>query len=644
MSEFTAALVPAVGQALIQFTWQGALIGALAAIALRIAREARPQVRYAIACIAMLACVVVPVASVLLAFGDAQTGAFIAARAPIRFIEASNDAVVALDWRTRLETMSPLIVALWATGASVFCLRTLFGVAWVARMRATTQSPLQAQWQARLDALAERFGLRGVALRLVDALDSPVAAGWLRPVVLLPTSVALRMPVELVDALLAHELAHVRRHDYLVNLLQRAVEALLFYHPVTWWLSRRVRIERELIADRLAADAIGDPRRLAVALAALSELPVRPALPHLAHAAHGGQLMSRIQQLIRSQSRAQRTPPAGRVALPLIGIAAACVAFYAQAQIGHAPNIATPAVTARPVVASAPSAMATPVVAASPAVKATPVVAATPAVQATPVVAQVTHFGNDKDRDAWAIVRKGEDGYSMSGSAGDMHDIDAAKRALQDDFVWYRHAGKAYVIDDPAIVARARAAWKNTDALGKQMSALGDQMSVHGNKMEALGKQMEALSKDNTPSAAMMQASERMSALGKQQSELAGRQQLIAMKQRKADSDAENAKLDAEMDKLGEEMDKLGEQMDAQGAIVDRESAKLDRNSEPMDALGRQMDEASKPMDELGKQMDALGKQQEIEARKAEKTLRALIGEAESKGLAKPAPGRSSAQ
>ena len=627
MSDFTAALVPAVGQALIHFTWQGALIGALAAIALRIARDARPQVRYAIASIAMLACAVVPIASVWLAFGDADAAAFVATRAPMRFIEASNDAVVALDWRTRLASMSPLIVALWATGASVFCLRTVFGVAWVERMRGTTQPPLQAQWQARLDALSERFGLHGVALRLVEALDSPVAAGWLRPVVLLPTSVALRMPVELVDALLAHELAHVRRHDYLVNLLQRAVEALLFYHPVTWWLSRRVRIERELIADRLAADAIGDPRRLAVALAALSELPVRPALPHLAHAAHGGQLMSRIQQLIRSQKRS--TPPAGRVALPLIGIAAACVAFYAQAQIGHAPNIAV---------------AATPVVAASPAVDATPVVAPSPVVNATPVVAQVTRVGNDTDRDAWAIVRKGEDGYSMSGSTGDMHEIDAAKRALQDDFVWYRHAGKAYVIDDPSIVARAKDAWKNTDALGKQMSALGDQMSVHGKKMEALGQQMEALSKNSVPSAEMTRASERMSALGQQQGELAGRQQLLAMKQRKADSDAESAKLDAEMDKLGEEMDKLGEQMDAQGAIVDRESAKLDRNSEPMDALGRQMDEASKPMDALGKQMDVLGKQQEVEARKAEKTLRALIGEAESKGLAKPAPGRSSTQ
>src|SRR4249919_4126840 len=381
MSEFTAALVPAVGQALIHFTWQGALIGALAAIALRIARDARPQVRYAIASIAMLACAVVPIASVWLAFGGADAAAIVTTRAPMRFIEASNDAVVALDWRTRLATMSPLIVALWATGASVFCLRTLFGVAWVARMRGTTQPPLQAQWQARLDALSERFGLHGVALRMVEALDSPVAAGWLRPVVLLPTSVALRMPVELVDALLAHELAHVRRHDYLVNLLQRAVEALLFYHPVTWWLSRRVRIEREHVADRLAADALGEPRRLAIALAALSDLqrPAPPVVPHLAHAAHGGHLMSRIQQLLHPARPAAPSATAGRIALPLLGIAAACIAFVAQAQIGRD---ATPVVAATPAVSATPALDAASI--AAPAVEAAPAVDETRAVDAAP--------------------------------------------------------------------------------------------------------------------------------------------------------------------------------------------------------------------------------------------------------------------
>ncbi|MUV14405.1 M56 family metallopeptidase [Noviluteimonas gilva] len=660
MRDFIDQLIPAIGEALVDFTWQGALIGALAALLLRVTRHSKPQVRYAITCLALLACALLPIISVLRSLLDSapDTLAFQAwvADGTVRNI-AGDDAP--LDWQARLATMQPMIVALWAAGASVFCLRTLFGVAWVQRMRLSPQPPLQARWQSTLDALATRFRMRGVALRLVESLDSPVVAGFWRPVVLLPMSVALRMPSELVEALLAHELAHVRRHDYLVNLLQRAAEALLFFHPVTWWLSHRIRVERELVADAIAADVIGDGRRLAVALATLSDLhATRPALPHLAHAAHGGHLMSRIQQLLRPQPRHRL--PAGRIALPVIGIAAACIAFYAQAQIGKASDVApvaaeTPAAApAAPAIAAAPSAAAAPSIApaaeAAPAAAPSPAATAAPADAAAPVAApsepgpfaQVHRYGHDDN--AWALVRKGRDGYSMSGSTDDMDDIDLARRSLQRDFIWFRRDGKAFVIDDPSLVARAQAAWKDSDALGNRMSALGDQMEVHGKKMEALGAQMETLSKTHVPSPAMQEAQERMGALGQQQGELAGRQQLLAMKQRKADTDAEQDALGREMDKLGDEMDALGDQMDAQGKILERESQKLERNQEPMERIGAQMEEAAKPMDALGKQMGELGKQQEKLAKKAEKDLDVLIGEAMQKGLAKPAPFARSAQ
>src|SRR4249919_4366746 len=385
MNDFVAALVPALGHALVQFLWQGAAIGALAAIALRLLREASPQARYLVACLALLACVIAPLYSVVSQFGDIapatqavpdfhRVQAFnLAGDTPAPTLQARVDA-----W---LSGMMPALVAAWAAGASVFCLRTLFGAAWLRRVRRVAQPPLQATWQARLDAMARRMRVRDVALRLVDALDSPVVAGWWRPVVLLPTAVALRMPADLVEALLAHELAHVRRHDYLVNLLQRVVEALLFYHPVTWWLSRRVRIEREHVADRIAADALGEPRRLAVALAALSDLqrPAPPVVPHLAHAAHGGHLMSRIQQLLHPARPAAPSATAGRIALPLLGIAAACIAFVAQAQIGRD---ATPVVAATPAVSATPAVDAASI--AAPAVDASPAAEASPAPEATP--------------------------------------------------------------------------------------------------------------------------------------------------------------------------------------------------------------------------------------------------------------------
>ena len=132
-----------------------------------------------------------------------------------------------------------------------------------------------AHWQARADVLARKLGLpRSVRVRLFDG-EAPLAIGWWRPVVLLPAALLTRMPAGLLEALLAHELAHIRRHDYIVNLLQAVVEALLFYHPVVWWLSRRIRHERELIADDLAAEALGDRRSLALALSDPSLTPTK---------------------------------------------------------------------------------------------------------------------------------------------------------------------------------------------------------------------------------------------------------------------------------------------------------------------------------------------------------------------------------
>ena len=342
MSEFLAILVPALGHALLDFLWQGAIIGLLAALALHSLRHARPQARYAVACFALLACVLVPLVSLIAQLATTTSAPLYAGTfAPLPGIaEGLRTPSMLLGLTTsavQLDALLPWIVASWAAGASVLSLRVSLGLMWIHRLRQSACSPIQATWQLRLDALAVHFDLRRrVALRLVDNLDSPVSAGWWRPIVLLPTALITRMPTYLIEALLAHELAHIRRHDYLVNLLQGAVEALLFYHPAVWWLSRRIRIERELVADDLAARVTGQPRRLAVALSELDRLAsAAPAFPHTHHAlaAHGGHLMSRIRQLLKPERRALGIT----ALLPLIGVAAIGTAFYAHARLADAP-------------------------------------------------------------------------------------------------------------------------------------------------------------------------------------------------------------------------------------------------------------------------------------------------------------------
>lgn len=621
MDEFLATFIPALGHVLLNFLWQGALIGLLAALALHVLRHARPQARYAVTCLALLACVLVPLATLIAQLTatsyEPQFGGLLT-HAP-RIGDSPDTPGVLFGFAPpaeQIDALLPWMVALWAAGTCVMSLRMALGLAWIRRLRRTPQGAEQAAWQMRLDALAMHFGLRrGVKLRLIDSLDSPVSAGWWDPVVLLPTALLTRMPVDLIEALLAHELAHIRRHDYLVNLLQNAVEALLFYHPVTWWLSRRIRIEREQIADQLAAEVACAPRRLAVALSELSELSElhrsHPAF-HLAQAAHGGQLMSRIEQLVRPTRRAH---PSARIVFPLLGLAAACIASYAYAQIGKRDPAAMQAST------------------------------------------QASRTYDASARETFALVQKNSDGITMSGSTNDLPAIKAAKHGVDRDFLWVRRAGKAYVVTDPSLLARARQAWRETDALSQQMEALSDQMEAHSNNVEAVSKRMAQLSAQNADLATS--ASERDN--GAEHAEAAAKAEReaeaataraehaaeVATRNAEREAEAAAAKAEREAEAAAASAERAAiaaSKAEREAEAASAEAERLEAQQRPMEALARDMELASKPMEALSKRMEALSNRQEQAAARAERELRNLISEALAKGLAKPAPARALAQ
>ncbi len=133
----------------------------------------------------------------------------------------------------------------------------------------------------------------------------PTAIGWLKPVVLLPAQAMTGLSMAQIDALVAHELAHIKRHDYLVNLFQSAIETLLFYHPAVWLISRRVRHERELCCDDLAIAACGDDRLTYVSALADLESLRQVAAPALG--ANGGSLLNRVRRILGSDEAAVAT-------------------------------------------------------------------------------------------------------------------------------------------------------------------------------------------------------------------------------------------------------------------------------------------------------------------------------------------------
>jgi len=309
-----APLVTVAGWVLVHFLWQGALVGCATALALTALRNARPELRYATACAGLLLCLAWPAAALVQAL-QADPGAP-GPSASLHGLATGMAINGAAGWLAWLQAHLGWIVALWAACAGALALRMALGLAWIGRAaRLDTTDPA---WQARLDALAARCGVkRALRLRVVDSLASPVTAGWWRPVVLVPAALVSGMAPPLLEALLAHELGHIRRHDYLVNLLQNMIETLLFYHPAVWWISHRIRVEREQIADDFAARRLGEPRRLALALSELERLQFSG--PHLAQAASGGELMARIRRLLRPDVQALDW----KAALPVFGLAVA---------------------------------------------------------------------------------------------------------------------------------------------------------------------------------------------------------------------------------------------------------------------------------------------------------------------------------
>jgi beta-lactamase regulating signal transducer with metallopeptidase domain len=606
MNDMLSILVPSLGWALLDFVWQGLLVGWGAALLLALLRKSTAQVRYAVACAALLLCAALPLAGTVQRVLDARANP--ASTLPQALADAASVAhtmtVVALpadrlaDLQAQLQQRLPLVILFWACGAGVLALRMLLGLLWVRRRSRPGQFRVDARWQAALDRLAQSMGIaRRVTLGLVDDLTSPVTAGWWRPVVLVPASLVSGMPAELLEALLAHELAHVRRLDYLVNLIQSAIEVLLFYHPTVWWLSNRIRVEREQIADDLAASTLGEPRRLALALSELDLFQLTT--PQLAHAAHGGKLMSRIKRLVCPEAE----PLNWKLALPILGLAA-CAAFY------------THTATAQAVPAPVAPAQATPAQAAP-----------APAAPAQPVVRSFGHTHQSRE-DAYALVRDGEHGTNMSGDSSDWGEIDTIKRNLHGEFLWFRDGGKSWVVQDPAILARANAAWEPVDRLGKQMDEYGKQMDVHGKNMEALGHQMEAAAATVQPDEKAMQEFQRkMDEMGRQMEKLGEQFQFD-----KTDG-AERERISRQMNELGSRMREAGERFRHEQQSQARQQAHA-----AMDDTGRQMREAGVPMHELGKQMGTLGKQMEKESLAANKTVRELIREAREKGLARPAP------
>jgi uncharacterized protein (TIGR03435 family) len=325
----TPAIVERLGSTLLHFLWQGLAIGILyAAARATLARTWSPNARYLLACATLIAMCAAPIATWMW-LSPSPGGPDSAYRIAGSGTTADGAAVsemlsVMLPGESRLH-LSQWVVAIWLAGAMIFSLRLANAWMRVQRLRSVAMRSAPTEWQKALDRMRDS---RPVQLLASSLVQTPAVIGWLRPVILIPTGALAGLAPQQMEALLAHELAHIRRHDYLVNLMQTAVEALLFYHPAVWWVSAQVRAERERCCDDAAVAASGDVLTYVNALAELEAR--RPAHLAAAVAASGDSLVNRIARLLgQSQAPAHAASRSGIAALAIL-VSIAAYGLFAQ--------------------------------------------------------------------------------------------------------------------------------------------------------------------------------------------------------------------------------------------------------------------------------------------------------------------------
>ena len=342
---FPSHLTNALGWTLIHSLWQGAALAILLALALIFLRKNSSRVRYFIATSALFTLVL---ASVITFMSLYQTTPEIAQNSTptvekgiskhliITSIEVQSSEKLTF-FSNYFNKHLPLIVTIWLLGVVVLMLRFLGGYALLQRLKYHQITGVDKDWQVKVLEIADQLKIKKV-VRLFESAKAktPMVLGYLKPVILLPLGTISGLTSKQVESILAHEMAHIARNDYLVNILQSIVEIFLFFNPAMWWISAQVREEREHCCDDIALQLTNDHLTLVKTLATLEEMRITSPKTAVAFAGKKGGLVGRIRRIINSP-RINATFSEGFVAaILLVGFL-----FMASFYMRTSPNKAT---------------------------------------------------------------------------------------------------------------------------------------------------------------------------------------------------------------------------------------------------------------------------------------------------------------
>ncbi|MCH8218877.1 MAG: M56 family metallopeptidase, partial [Planctomycetes bacterium] len=338
-------LVLRLGWTLFHVFWQATLVALIVAVILKCIKKQAASMRYAIASLSLGLVVVlgaitftqVSVSKPLPKAGYQPALSLVQAEMPLEAIKSSEIQSASahrpptFSWpmfRKRCISLAepalPYVVVGWLVGVFGISLMHLGGWTQLRRIRQQLTQPISpALEQCALD-LAQRLGIHK-AFKIFESglVQVPTAIGHLKPVILLPASALTGLSLDQIEVIIAHELAHIKRHDYLINLFQTAIETLGFYHPAIWWLSHTIRRERENCCDDMVVNAFNNPVQYAKALTNMAKIRTRQI--DMAMAANGSSLVQRIERLVSVDKQAHRRPAWLAAILSVILIAAIAI-------------------------------------------------------------------------------------------------------------------------------------------------------------------------------------------------------------------------------------------------------------------------------------------------------------------------------
>jgi bla regulator protein blaR1 len=308
-------LVNAIGWTIFHSIWQGGAIALLLGIILFIMKNKPAHAKYIVAVSAIMIFVLVSVITFSIKYDSSLQAApdNKAYTMPdvIDGIVFENPLAPKQDTETIFDTAKnyfrtnlALFVLAWFAGLMVFSLRFIGGVLHLQRIRTHGIKELDVEWLYRSRELSRKLGIQKFVYVYESAkIKIPLAIGYIKPVILLPLGMINGLPYTQVEAIIAHELAHIKRYDFLINLIQSFIETVFFYHPAIWWISNQIREERENCCDDLTIEICKDVLAYSKALYNLQH--IKDNHPELALAANGNdnQLLRRIKRMNGEKSK-----------------------------------------------------------------------------------------------------------------------------------------------------------------------------------------------------------------------------------------------------------------------------------------------------------------------------------------------------